>query len=69
MGSYYDDVLPMGSLKDKFIAFGWHVHEVENGNSHSHLIKKIELAKSDPWFEKPIVLLMKTEMGNVVLIL
>ena len=61
-----DDVLPMGSLKDKFIAFGWQVHEVENGNSIPHLIKNIELAKSNLGSKKPIVLLMKTEMGNGV---
>ena len=61
-----DDVLPMGSLKDKFIAFGWQVHEVENGNSIPHLNKKIELAKSNLGSKKPIVLLMKTEMGNGV---
>tara|TARA_Y200000002_G_scaffold379464_1_gene388779 strand:+ start:985 stop:1860 length:876 start_codon:yes stop_codon:yes gene_type:complete len=61
-----DDVLPMGSLKDKFMAFGWQVHEIENGNSIPLLIKKIELAKSDLGLEKPIVLLMKTEMGNGV---
>ena len=61
-----DDVLPMGSLKDKFIAFGWQVHEIENGNSIPHLIKKIELAKSNLGSKKPIVLLMKTEMGNGV---
>ena len=61
-----DDVLPMGSLKDKFIAFGWQVHEVENGNSIPHLIKNIELAKSNLGSKKPIVLLIKTEMGNGV---
>ena len=61
-----DDVLPMGSLKDKFIAFGWQVHEVENGNSIPHLIKNVELAKSNLGSKKPIVLLMKTEMGNGV---
>ena len=61
-----EDVLPMGSLKDKFIAFGWQVHEVENGNSIPHLIKNIELAKSNLGSKKPIVLLMKTEMGNGV---
>ena len=61
-----DDVLPMGSLKDKFIAFGWQVHEIENGNSIPLLIKTIELAKSDLGSKKPIVLLMKTEMGNGV---
>ena len=61
-----DDVLPMGSLKDKFIAFGWQVHEVENGNSIPHLIENIELAKSNLGSKKPIVLLMKTEMGNGV---
>ena len=42
-----DDVLPMGSLKDKFIAFGWQVYEIENGNSIPLLIKKIKLAKSN----------------------
>ena len=61
-----DDVLPMCSLKDKFIAFGWQVHEVENGKSIPHLIKNIELAKSNLGSKKPIVLLMKTEMGNGV---
>ena len=61
-----DDVLPMGSLKDKFIAFGWQVHEIENVNSIPLLIKTIELAKSDLGSKKPIVLLMKTEMGNGV---
>ena len=38
-----DDVLPMGSLKDKFIAFGWQVYEIENGNSIPLLIKKLNL--------------------------
>ena len=61
-----DDVLPMGSLKDKFRAFGWHVYEIENGNSIPQLIKKIELAKSKLGLKKPIMLLMKTEMGNGV---
>ena len=61
-----DDVLPMGSLKDKFMAFGWQVHEIENGNSIPLLIKKIDLAKSDLGLKKPVVLLMKTEMGNGV---
>ena len=61
-----DDVLPMGNLKDKFIAFGWQVYEIENGNSIPLLIKKIELAKSNLGLKKPIMLLMKTEMGNGV---
>ena len=61
-----DDVLPMGSLKDKFTAFGWQVYEIENGNSIPLLIKKIKLAKSNLGLKKPIMLLMKTEMGNGV---
>ena len=61
-----DDVLPMGSLKDKFIAFGWQVYEIDNGNSIPLLIKKIKLAKSNLGLKKPIMLLMKTEMGNGV---
>ena len=59
-----DDVLPMGSLKDKFIAFGWQVYEIENGNSIPLLIKKIKLAKSNLGLKKPIMLLMKNRNGK-----
>ena len=61
-----DDVLPMGSIKNKFEAFGWEVIELKEGNSISHILKALQIAKSKLGNGKPIVILMKTEMGNGV---
>ena len=61
-----EDVLPMGSIKDKFEAFGWEVIELKEGNSISHILKALQIAKSKLGNGKPIVILMKTEMGNGV---
>ena len=61
-----NDVLPMGSLKDKFQAFGWEVIELKEGNSITHILKALQLAKSKLGSGKPVVILMETEMGNGV---
>jgi transketolase len=61
-----NDVLPMGSLKDKFQAFGWEVIELKEGNSIPHILKALQLAKSKLGCGKPVVILMETEMGNGV---
>ena len=61
-----NDVLPMGSLKDKFQAFGWEVIELKKGNSIPHILKALQLAKSKLGSGKPVVILMETEMGNGV---
>ena len=61
-----EDVLPMGSIKNKFEAFGWEVIELNEGNSISHILKALQIAKSKLGNGKPIVILMKTEMGNGV---
>jgi len=61
-----EDVLPMGSIKNKFEAFGWEVIEIKEGNSISHILKALQIAKSKLGNSKPIVILMKTEMGNGV---
>ena len=61
-----EDVLPMGSIKDKFEAFGWDAIELKEGNSISHILKALQIAKSKLGNGKPIVILMKTEMGNGV---
>ena len=58
-----DDVLPMGSLKDKFLAFGWDVIELEEGNRIEAVIAALEDAKSRPGKGKPVMILMKTAMG------
>ena len=61
-----DDVLDLGDLNNKFISFGWEVIELNDGNSINEIINKIKIAKTKLGREKPIVILMKTEMGNGV---
>ena len=61
-----DEVLPMGSVKAKFEAFGWEVLTLTEGNSLSHIISTLEEAKSKLGQGKPLAVLMETEMGNGV---
>ena len=61
-----DDVLPMGSIKQKFEAFGWIVLEIEDGNNIDAVIKGMTEAKSKTGNGKPICVLLKTVMGNGV---
>ena len=61
-----DDVLDLGDLNNKFISFGWEVIELNDGNSINEIINKIKIAKTKLGHEKPVVILMKTEMGNGV---
>lgn len=58
-----DHVLPLGNLKAKFEAFGWHVVETENGNNMAAVIEGFNNAKSFIGKGKPIMNIMKTEMG------
>jgi len=61
-----DLVMPMGDLSAKFIAFGWDVLTVENGNDLTEIIATLKEAKSMTGKGKPICILLKTEMGNGV---
>jgi len=61
-----DEVLPMGSLKAKFEAFGWNVLEVKEGNNLEAIVAGLNEAKSISGKEKPTVILLYTEMGNGV---
>ena len=61
-----DHVLPMGSLKLKFEAFGWEVIEVNEGNNIEAIQKGMAEAKSKTGNGKPVCVLLKTEMGNGV---
>ena len=61
-----NDVLDLGDLNNKFISFGWEVIELNDGNSINEVINKIKIAKTKLGYGKPIVILMKTEMGNGV---
>jgi transketolase len=59
-----DTVLPMGSIKAKFEAFGWMVLEIEEGNSINAILKGMAEAKAKTGQGKPVCVLLKTVMGN-----
>ncbi|EAQ41447.1 transketolase [Polaribacter sp. MED152] len=61
-----DDVLPMGSIKAKFEAFGWDVIEVKEGNDIEAILAGLAEAKSLTGKGKPICILLETMMGNGV---
>ncbi|MDG1791986.1 MAG: transketolase [Flavobacteriaceae bacterium] len=61
-----DDVLPMGSIKEKFEAFGWDVLEIKNGNNIEDISKGLLTSKSLCRNKKPICILLNTMMGNGV---
>ena len=60
------DVLNIGSLKDKFLSFGWEVVEIEKGNNMEEIFNGMVKAKNLTKNHKPVVVLMKTIMGNGV---
>jgi len=61
-----DEVLPMGSLKAKFEAFGWDVVEIKEGNNVEDILKGMAEAKSRTGKGRPVCVLLHTEMGNGV---
>ena len=61
-----DEVLPMGSIKAKFEAFGWEVLTLKEGNSIPHIVDTLQEAKSKLGQGKPLAILLETEMGNGV---
>lgn len=60
-----DQVCSLGDLKAKFLAFGWKVFEM-NGNDISEVLGMMKIAKANTFKGVPVVILMKTEMGNGV---
>ena len=61
-----DDVLPMGSIKAKFEAFGWTVIDIEDGNNINAILNGMAEAKSKTGQGKPVCVLLTTMMGNGV---
>lgn len=57
-----DEVMSLGNLKNKWEAFGWTVLEM-NGNDMEDVLRGIKEAQSMTGKGKPVVVLMKTEMG------
>ena len=60
-----EKVLSLGNLRAKWEAFGWDVMEAD-GNDLENIIAALEEAKSRTGKGKPIMILMKTNMGHGV---
>ena len=60
-----DDVLSLGNLSQKWQAFGWDVLEMD-GHNIDEIKETFEKAKGMTGHGKPIVIIMKTEMGQGV---
>lgn len=60
-----ENVMSLGNLKLKWQSFGWNVLEMD-GHDIENIFHTIENANKLSFEEKPIVVLMKTEMGNGV---
>jgi transketolase len=59
-------VMNLGDLAGKFEAFGWQVLHLEKGNDMDEVIRTLQEARGFVGKGKPIVILMKTEMGKGV---
>lgn len=57
-----DDIISLGNLRAKWESFGWEVLEMD-GNKMQEVVSTLQKAKSMTGNKKPIVILMKTEMG------
>lgn len=60
-----DDVLPLGDLTAKWESFGWTVLSCD-GNDFDSLLPCLDKARSLTGQGKPIMIIMKTEMGQGV---
>ncbi len=58
-----EDVLSLGDLEGKWKSFGWDVIVEEKGNDMQAVINVLNDAKSRTGKGKPVVILLKTEMG------
>ncbi len=61
-----DEVLPMGSLRAKFEAFGWEVIDIDKGNDIQAILEGMAFAKSRTGKGKPVCVLLHTMMGHGV---
>ena len=60
-----EDVMSLGDLKAKWSAFGWDVMEM-NGNIIEEVIETVDEAKRRTGKGRPVMIVMKTEMGQGV---
>lgn len=60
-----DDVISLGDLEAKWLAFGWEVLHMD-GNNMSAVVEGLNAAKAKTGQGKPVLILMKTDMGHGV---
>lgn len=61
-----DSVMSLGNLPAKWKAFGWEVLINEKGNDLETVIETLQKARRKSGKGKPVVILMKTDMGHGV---
>ena len=61
-----EKVIQLGDLKQKFESFGWETQVIEQGNDLDAVINALKTAKALCGKGKPVVNLMKTDMGKGV---
>ncbi|MFN6945203.1 MAG: transketolase, partial [Cytophagaceae bacterium] len=61
-----DQILSLKDLTAKYRSFGWEVLELEKGNDIGSVVNTLEEAGKCTGKGKPVMILMKTEMGNGV---
>lgn len=58
-----EEVMSLGDLPAKWAAFGWDIVHLEDGNDMEQVVQKLNEAKAKTGQGKPVVVLMRTEMG------
>lgn len=58
-----DDILNLGSIEAKLKSFMWDVVHVEDGNDMEQVLAGLKEAKSRTGKQKPVAILLHTEMG------
>lgn len=61
-----NEVMNLGDIKSKFESFGWEVMDIEKGNDMEAVVAGIAQAKQLAGNQKPICILLKTDMGSGV---
>jgi len=61
-----EKVIQLGDLKNKFEAVGWETQVIDHGNDLDSVVAALEKAKTLCGQGKPVINLMKTEMGKGV---
>lgn len=58
-----NEVMNLGDIRSKFESFGWQVMEIEKGNDMEAVVAGIQQAKQLAGNQKPVCILLKTDMG------